>query len=353
MTRNRTQLAIGAAIALVVLVYLLYYPQNHQATDVNLWNQAMYVGIAAMGLNLLTGYNGQVSIGHGAFFGFGAYTSAFLINQHGWTFLATLPVVAVASFVIGAAVGFPALRVKGLYLALITLGLAVIFPDLVRKAVNEGWLESTGGETLIKVLRADLEPPSWIPARASAPDQYAFYVTLVIGILLLVAAWLIVRSRFGRALIAVRDHEAAAETVGINLARVKVSAFAISALYAGVAGSLSLLATRLTDATKIGIFQLSILFLIAVVIGGTSTIVGPLIGGWLVVMTQHSIDNFVEDPSFAKSFFLGKEVVTPALFGIALILLMYVLPDGLVGGGRRLFRLARGRMRRTPTPAPT
>ncbi len=353
MTRNRTQLVIGIVVAVVVLGYLLYYPQNHQETDVKLWTQAMYVGIAAMGLNLLTGYNGQVSLGHGAFFGFGAYMSAFLINQHGWSFLATLPVVAALSFVIGAAVGFPALRVKGLYLALITLGLAVIFPDLIRKAVNEEWLESTGGETLVKVLRADLRPPSWIPSRASAPDQYAYYVTLVFGIVFLVAAWLIIRSRFGRALIAVRDHEAAAETVGINLARVKVSAFAISALYAGVAGSLALLATRLTDATKIGVFQLSILLLIAVVIGGTSTIAGPLIGGWLVVMIQHSIDNFVENPTFAQSFFRGKEVVTPALFGISLILFMYVLPDGLVGGGRRLFRSARGRMRRTPTSAPT
>jgi branched-chain amino acid transport system permease protein len=351
--RGRTQLVVGTVVAIVVVGFLLSFPQNNQQTDVLLWTQAMYIGIAAMGLNILTGYNGQVSIGHGAFFGLGAYTSAYLINQHGWTYLATVPVAALLAFVIGAAVGFPALRVKGLYLALITLGLAVLFPDIIRKLVNEGWLKSTGGENLVKVLRADLQPPSWVPEKASAPDQYAFYVTLFVGALLVLAAWLLVRSRFGRALIAVRDHEAAATTVGINLPRIKVSAFAISALYAGVAGSLSLLATRAADADKVGTFQLSIQFLIAVVIGGTATIVGPLIGGWLIVMIQDQINKFVANPTFAEGFFRGKKVVSPALLGIALILLMYVLPDGLVGGSRRLFRRVAPRLRREPKPATT
>ena len=115
----------------MVVGVLAWLPQYYGSTDTALFAKALYIGIAAIGLNLLTGYNGQVSIGHGAFFGFGAYTTAILMNDHGWEFLATLPVVALASFAIGAAVGFPALRVKGLYLALITLGLAALFPDLV------------------------------------------------------------------------------------------------------------------------------------------------------------------------------------------------------------------------------
>jgi branched-chain amino acid transport system permease protein len=351
MRRPTTSQIITAVIAVVVIVFLVQFPQNNKPTDVELWTRAMYVGIAAMGLNILTGYNGQVSIGHGAFFGIGAYTSAYLVNQQSWQFLWTIPVAGALAAVIGAAVGFPALRVKGLYLALITLGLAVLFPDIIRKFVNEGWLKSSGGETLIGSRRAWLLPPSWFPDWEA--DQYAFYVTLFVGALLLAAAWLLVRSRFGRAFIAVRDHEAAAATVGINLPAVKVSAFALSALYAGVAGSLSLLATRTAEANKIETFAISIQFLIAVVIGGTATIVGPLIGGWLIVMVQDQISKFVDDPSFAASFFRDKEVLSPALFGIGLILLMYVLPDGLVGGGRRLFRRVAPRRRHPPERATT
>ena len=134
------------AVAVVIEFFGWYFPTHYGSTDTGLFAQAMYIGVAAMGLNLLTGYNGQVSIGHGAFFGIGAYTTALLMDhQYKWlgvsfghmSFVATLPVVAVVTFVVGALVGFPALRVKGLYLALVTLGLAVIFPDLAT-ALREG-----------------------------------------------------------------------------------------------------------------------------------------------------------------------------------------------------------------------
>ena len=117
---------------------------THDPSDVRLWTQALYVGIAATGLNILTGYNGQVSIGHGAFFGLGAYTTRSSIADHGWSYLPTLPVAMALCFVVGALIGFPALRVKGLYLALVTLGLAVLFPDLTEKFVN-----GTGGTNLV------------------------------------------------------------------------------------------------------------------------------------------------------------------------------------------------------------
>jgi branched-chain amino acid transport system permease protein len=354
---RRTQLIINTVVAILVLAFLMQFPMNNEQTPVLLWTRAMYVGIAAMGLNILTGYNGQVSIGHGAFFGIGAYTTAYLVNEQAWHYLLTLPAAAAVAAAIGIAIGFPALRVKGLYLALITLGLAVLFPDIIRKFVTEGWLEfdemSVGGENLVRVPRRWIQPPGWWPSNADAPDQYAFYVTLFVGIFLLVASWLLVRSRFGRAFIAVRDHEAAASTVGINLPVVKVSAFAISAAYAGVAGALSILVTGVADATRVETFNLSIEFLIAVVIGGTATIIGPLIGGWLVVMVRDQIDKFVEDPSFAASFFRDKEVLTPAIFGIGLILLMYMLPDGIVGGTRRLLRRLASRTRRPAAPATT
>jgi branched-chain amino acid transport system permease protein len=163
----------------------------------------------------------------------------------------------------------------------------------------------------------------------------------VIGVLIVLA---ISRARFGRSLIAVRDHEAAAETVGINLARTKVLAFALSALYAGIAGSLSVLHSSTASADKVETFQNSIEFLVALVIGGTATVFGPIIGGFAVVYID----------KWAKEAFPSKPVVSPAIFGIALIVLLYVLPDGVVGGARRLGGFVGrklSRRRHPPVPA--
>lgn len=321
-----TRLVVGTVAAAVVL----YLPQQYGPAQTKLFSQAIYLAIAAMGLNLLTGYNGQVSIGHGAFFGFGAYTTAILMEDYGWSFGATVPAAALVAFVIGVIVGFPALRVKGLYLALITLGFAAVFPRLVIRFVN-----GTGGTTL--VIPPRVRAPEWAEWFAPADDQWRYYLTLAIGVVLLVAAANLVRGGFGRALIAVRDHEAAAATVGISLVRVKLSAFALSALYAGVAGSLSVLIDGQARSSQLVYFRLSIEFLVAVVIGGAATVLGPVVGASLLVFLRE----WTEDLT-------SKDIVSPAIFGVALILLMYVLPDGLVGGARRL--AARLRRRRPPSP---
>lgn len=336
--RTRPAILVSRLVFFVVVAaILLWLPQRYGATDNALFAKAIYLGVAAMGLNLLTGYNGQVSIGHGAFFGFGAYTTAILMSDHGWGFLATIPVVAVASLLVGAGVGFPALRVKGLYLALITLGLAALFPDLVTKFVH-----GTGGTTLVQVKRPWVTPPDWATGFAPDADQWHYYLALAIAVVMFVLFWNLVRGRFGRALVAVRDQEAAASTVGIDLARVKVSAFAISALYAGIAGSLSVLIIGLANADRVQTFELSIDFLVIVVIGGTATVLGPVIGAWIFV--------FLEKWTRSQDWLPGGALASPAIFGIALILLMYVLPDGLVGGARRLGRALSNRSR---TPPPT
>jgi branched-chain amino acid transport system permease protein len=353
--QNRVVRLALMVVAVAVAIELLgwYFPTHYGSTDTGLFAQAMYIGVAAMGLNILTGYNGQVSIGHGAFFGIGAYTTALMMDHHydllgikidRVSFLATIPAVAVISFVIGALVGFPALRVKGLYLALVTLGLAVIFPDLASRFVK-----GTGGTSLVSLNGTEVGAPEWFVdhfPRLAAQDQWAYTMAFVFALAGLVLLWVLVRSRFGRSLIAVRDHEAAAASVGINLARTKVLAFALSAMYAGIAGSLSVLVVQNASGDdKLVTFQLSIEFLVAVVIGGTATVFGPIIGGFAVVYIQ----------KWATDAFPGKPVVSPATFGIVLIVLMYVLPEGVIGGMRRLrtwaSRTLRSRRRRTTRPA--
>lgn len=346
MTASRQRI-VGLVVSVIAVAFLIqffgwYLPQSYGASTTRLVAQALYIGIAAMGLNLLTGYNGQVSIGHGAFFGVGAYTTALLMDHQytwslgfgsisfgHWSFLATLPASAAVCLVVGALVGFPALRVKGLYLALVTLGLAVIFPDLATRFVK-----GTGGTSLVALTPSELAAPSWVPSKFAAQDQWAYYNALVFALVGVVLVWMIARSRLGRSLIAVRDHEAAAASVGIDLARTKVVAFALSALYAGVAGSLSVLVLFTASAGKIETFQLSIQFLVALVIGGAATVMGPLMGGFAVVYID----------KWARDAFPDRPVVSPAIFGISLIVLMYVLPDGIIGGFRRLVRLARRRL---------
>jgi branched-chain amino acid transport system permease protein len=348
---------VAVAVAVLVgaaYVFGWYIPQFYESSTTYLWAEAFYIGVAAMGLNLLTGYNGQVSIGHGAFFGLGMFTTAILMESHNWPFVATLPVAAGLAFGVGVLVGIPALRVKGLYLALVTLGLAVLFPQLTNRFVPHDLCPTCGTSQVGELARIKLRPPSWAPGFITANDQWAYYATLAIAVIGIVVLALMVRSRFGRALIAVRDHEAAAETVGINLARVKVIAFATSALYAGVAGSCFVLVKRLATASSVSTFQFSIEFLVAVVVGGTATVVGPLVGGVVVVFSGRYIsESFPNTLLFWHINDSVKNLLSPAIFGIGLILLMYVLPDGIVGGGRRIARSALRRLRRGSTsPAP-
>jgi branched-chain amino acid transport system permease protein len=326
---------VKAVIGAVVAVVLVTLPYNFDAEMNKVFAQAIFLAIAAMGLNLLTGYNGQVSIGHGAFYGIGAFTSAILIVDHGWNFEATIPVAAILAGIVGMLVGFPALRVRGLYLALITLGLAVLFPRVAAK-----YVDGAGGVALLRPRRSNFSSP--FPGLNLDPDQYQYFVCLLVAVLMFVLARNLVRSRIGRAMVAVRDQELAAATVGVNLSGVKVGTFALSAAYAGVAGALSVMVNKVADATNpVVYFQLSIEFLVAVVIGGSATIFGPAIGALVLTFLRRYTDEAIE----------GKEILSPAILGAALIAIVFILPNGIVGGFRQIFsRITRSRASPDVTP---
>jgi branched-chain amino acid transport system permease protein len=324
------RIVIGAVVAAIAVAL----PYQYEPATNKIFSQVLFFAVAAMGLNLLTGFNGQVSIGHGAFFGVGAFTSAILVVDHGWYLEATIPVAALLAAALGVAVGVPALRVKGLYLALLTLGLAVMFPGVMRK-----YVDGPGGIPLLTLNGK--QTSSLIDG---VPDDiYRYYLCLGIMVALFLLASNLMRSRTGRAMIAVRDQEVAASTVGIDVARTKVITFAISAAYAGVAGSLSVLIDGRANATPqsaILYFQRSIEFLIMVVIGGAATITGPLLGAALLVFIQRQTED--------------TKQLAPALLGGALIAVVYVLPDGLVGGYRRIVaRIRSTRASGAPPPTPS
>jgi len=318
---NPRRLVVRVVATVVIGAILIYLPQYYPAFRVGQFNTVICFAIAALGLNLLTGYNGQISVGHGAFFGVGAYTTAILVADHGWPHFATLAAAGVIAFVLGVLVGIPALRIRGLYLALVTLALATVFPQIIKR-----FSDVTGGAQGMRVPK--FRAPDWTGLK---DDQWKYYVLLTCAVVAFVLVRNVVRSRVGRALIATRDNETAAAVLGVNLAFYKVVTFGLSAMLAGMAGSLSVFNDPFVNADKYGI-NLSIFLLVAVVVGGAATIFGPAFGAFFIV--------FLPD-WLPKSY----PQLSPVLFGAALILLMMVAPGGFLGGVHQLTAWAKRRLR--------
>ena len=195
---------------------------------------AIIYAIAILGLNLLTGFNGQFSLGHSAFYAIGAYTAAIMMENMGIAYVWTLPAAAIVCFVFGFLFGLPALRLEGIYLALATFALAIAIPQVLKSSVVEHW---TGGVQGIVIIKPDA--PFGLPLNS---DQWLYLFTVVVAIVMYVCAANLVKSRTGRALIAIRDHPVAASAMGINVSLYKSLTFGVSALYTGVAGALGAIA---------------------------------------------------------------------------------------------------------------
>jgi branched-chain amino acid transport system permease protein len=291
-------LVAAAAVPLVAKNFLIF-----QLTMV------MVYAIAIVGLNLLTGFNGQFSLGHSAFYAIGAYTAAILMEVGNVPYPVTLPAAAAICFVAGFLFGLPALRLEGLYLALATYGLALAMPQILKLSPIEPW---TGGVQGLVIIKPD--PPLHLPL---TQDQWLYYFTLAVGVLLYVGARNLVKSRTGRAMMAIRDNPIAARSMGINTGLYKSLTFGVSALYTGVAGALGAIVVQFVAPDSFT-FVLSIGLFVGLVVGGVGWLPGALFGGAFVLFV----------PNVAESVSKG---LSGAIYGAILILVIYVMPSGVAG----------------------
>ena len=236
---------IGAWVVVALVILYVIFAHSlpitlfslDQGFRVSQINDVLAYAVAILGLNLVIGYSGQLSLGQSAFVGLGAYTTIILVSDHNWSYFATIPVSAGLCFVVGLIVGLPALRISGLYLAIVTLAVAYVFPTLV---LHYDWL--TGGPNGKKPARGEGEmiPPSWMPfaddGRIAEP-LWKYCILVVMAVVLFVLARNFIKSRPGRGLIAVRDNQTSASISGVNLALYKAMAFGVSAAFGGLAGT--------------------------------------------------------------------------------------------------------------------
>jgi branched-chain amino acid transport system permease protein len=307
---------LGIAAAVLLAIVLPFLVSNYHCFQLT---QAMIYAIALLGLNILTGYNGQISLGHGAFFAIGAYVTAIMMHRWGIPYWATIPPAAFLTFVVGVLFGLPALRLEGLYLALVTLSMAIAVPQFLK--YFDSWTGGAQGFVLDK--------PVAPPGIAMGEDHWLYFVVLVV---LLIMFWIganLLRGRTGRALVAIRDHPISATAMGINLARYKTLAFGVSALFTGVAGSLGAMAAGFVSPDSFDLF-LSIALLVGSVVGGIATIAGAIFGAIFIEF----VPNIANDISDAAPW---------AIYGAFLLVFMYAMPQGVAGFlATRLGRLARG-----------
>ena len=283
---------------------------------------ALAYSIALLGLNILTGYNGQISLGHGAFYALGAYVTAILMAKFGVAYWLTIPVAGFVCLIVGFLFGLPALRLEGLYLALATFALAVATPQLLKYKHLEEW---TGGVQGIVIAKPD--PPFDLPINE---DQWLYFFTLAITIVMFVIGRNLLHGRVGRAIVAIRDHPTAAETMGINTALYKSLTFGVSALFTGIAGALGAIAVQFVAPDSFNVF-LSISFLVGIVVGGLASISGALYGALFIQF----VPNIADQISKAAPW---------AIYGIFLIAFMYMMPTGVSGALRSLWLRVRRRV---------
>jgi len=298
--------ALGVLV-LVVLPFVLTDFRTVQLATVGAYF------IAILGLDVLTGHSGQISLGHGAFMAVGAYTTAILMANHGVRDLWTIPIAAGVAGVIGLLAGVPALRLSGLYLALATFGIAVVLPTILKKFDH-----FTGGSTGITLFGKPAQTGHGVGVWGMTNNQWLYALTWTVGGVVFLIAWWLLDSRFGRSLRAIRDSELAAVASGVNRAKYKVLAFGVSAAFAGVAGALFAINVAYVAPDTFPI-QLSLYLLVGAVVGFFGSIWGAVFGALLI--------QFLPDIVGLIPHVDTKQAgPTTLFFGLVLVVLMLVLP---------------------------
>jgi branched-chain amino acid transport system permease protein len=325
------------AVAGLLAFFILVAPLVFGAYVITIANLVLIAIVGALGLNILVGYTGLISIGHGAFMSVGAYTAANLITRIGAPFWVAVPAGGLMAALIGAIVGIPSLRIKGIYLAIATLAAQFI----IEWTINHVTWISGGIEASIQV-----PPPSVFGVKLESQRQLYFFL-LFFAVLAIVATMNLVRGRIGRAFIAVRDQDIAAEIIGINTFRYKLLAFAISSFYAGVTGVLYTYYLGIANYEQFQI-DVSIDYLAMIIIGGLGSVLGSVFGAVFITVLPIATRLFLTN--FGGVFFSQATIANIVsdlrlvLFGALIILFLIVEPEGL----NRLWRNIRNYFRVWP-----
>ena len=299
-------MTLGAGTSLVVLVLLLAVPLFAKNFIVFQMTMLLIYALAVLALNILTGGSGQFSLGQSAFYAIGAYCAAILIEQYNVNYALTIPIAGVLCFAVGFLFGQPALRLSGIYLALATFALAVAMPQLLKLHFIEHW---TGGVQGLVVLKPDA--PFGLPI---SQDKWLYYFTLAITLAIYVGSINLLRSRSGRAMMAIRDNEIAASAMGVNVALYKTLAFGVSAGITGVAGGLSAIAVAFVAPDSYTI-NLAISLFLGMVVGGVGWLPGSFVGAAFIIFV----------PNIAESINKG---LSGAVFGVLLFIVIFLVPHG-------------------------
>lgn len=357
--RNYKVVAWGLFVLFLFLIAFAYADtgqieilDNKYALSIPRINKALSFSVAILGLQVVVGYTGQLALGQSFFFGTGAYLAAWLVADHNWSWLSTLIVIIPVCFVLGFLLGIPALRIKGLYLALVTLGLAAVFPSIVQLEQLEEYTAGAAGKT----TDSDIVAPEWLPLDGIASilqgipligdyfgdgdlssreaDRIWVYTLFVVMIAVLV--WLIsnlIRSRPGRAIRAIRDNETSAAVSGVHLSLYKTIAFGISTAIGGIGGMMYVAELGIAspgDFTQL----LAILFIVGLVTGGVGTNSGAVLGGLVIAFVPEWSSSTEELPIVPERWLQGP--TGTLIMGVLLIVLMFFLPGGIVAGVRRI-----------------
>jgi branched-chain amino acid transport system permease protein len=298
-----------AGAVVVVLLALPYMVASFRLGQIT---AALIMAVAVVGLNVLSGFGGQISLGHAAFFGLGAYTTGVLTQKHDVSVPISFVVGVAICFIVGVLVGLPALRVRGAYLALVTLAVGVLFPSIVRRFESV-----TGGSAgLFGIHYTPPSDPYW--SGPAGQTVWLYWVTVVALGLSCLVVWNLMRSRTGRAIIALRDNEAAAIVMGVNRTVTRTILFGVSASIAGLAGGLYAVNTGVIVPDSFSLL-LTIYLLVGMVLGGSASYWGPILGGLAI----YFIPNWSSD--------LASGPIAGVVLGVLIILMVFVMRSGVIG----------------------